>query len=476
MFRTLYILITLSFVLHANGKLTSTDKVIMDLSLNFNFEEADKLLSEEFENSENLKKHFIFLNVELLKVIKATDEVPYNRKRAIKDSLNTILIKYAENVVETYEDKDLSINERFYFGSIHGVLGRLYGVSKSWTSAFSSGKEGRNIMEEIVEEKPDFIDAYLLLGMLNYYSDRMGGFTEFIAGILGLSGDREIGLRYLEKVEKEGDFNNWQATMILIELYSRLEGNKFASLPLLEKMVKKFPNNTHFLNWYCFDLMSLNYFNKLEEIIENNREKINEYIIASFLHNKGEYEKSNDIYENVLSEKGTVFPWVYENAKYLRVLNYFYLNDMNMVEKLRVELGKEYNNQLKHIIDNKSVSRELFDFRKNVFFSNDIEISKSLENSSQFKNKKLSESIFNYYLGVYYFKKGDFIDAEKQFIISKQLNFKNFGFPALRYLIQIYKEIDVSEEKVEILLDEIDDQDFESLEFFAQDLEIKYDL
>jgi len=328
MFKSIILLVTISSIIVANGKPTSLDKEIMNLSLNYEFQKADKLLSEQFKESENLKNHFLFLNVELLKVIKATDEVPFYHKQTIKDSLNQELIEYAEDVIEKYEDEDLSIYGQFYLGSIHGMLGRLFGVSRSWMSAFSSGKEGRNIMEDIIEQDSNFTDAYLLLGMMNYYSDRLGGFIEFVAGILGLSGDRNIGLNYLEKVEKEGHLNNWQATMILIELYSRMEGNKFASLPLLEKIVKRFPNNTHFRNWLCYEYMNLHLLNNSGiMILADTNKTINDFIKASYYHQSGDYEKSNNFYNNLLGDEGLIWPWVYENAKYVRVLNYFYLDN-----------------------------------------------------------------------------------------------------------------------------------------------------
>ncbi|MCW8850801.1 MAG: hypothetical protein OQJ81_12540, partial [Melioribacteraceae bacterium] len=278
MLRSLLFLFLIYSITLANGKPTIEDKKIIDLSLNYEFEKADKMLSDQIKIGTNLKTHFIFLNVELIKVIKKTDESTYKTRRAVKDSLNKILIDYAENVIDKYEDKELNLYDKFYLGSIHGVLGRLYGVSKSMTSAFSSGKAGRNIMEEIIEEDPKFVDAYLLPGMLNYYADRLGGLTEFFVGILGLSGDRRVGLDYLERVDKEGEFNNWQATMILIELYSRMEGNKFASLPLLRKITERFPNNIHFLNWYCYDLLNLDQMDELESVIIKHGDNINDFI------------------------------------------------------------------------------------------------------------------------------------------------------------------------------------------------------
>ena len=469
MLKKTFLLFFLSTILFGNGKPTINDKIIMDLSLNYEFEEADRLIADQFKLSESLKNHFVFLNVELIKVIKATDEASFKSRREVKDSLNKILIDYSEKVIEKYEDNELTHYDKFYLGSIHGILGRLYGVSKSMTSAFSSGKEGRNIMLEIIEDDPNFIDAYLLPGMLNYYADRLGGLTEFFAGILGLSGDRKVGLEYLEKVEKKGEFNNWQATMILIELYSRMEGNKFASLPLLKKMTEKFQNNTHFLNWYCYDLMNLHQLEEVEKLIFEKGSKINEFIIASFYHNKGEYEKSNKIYDQVLNNNEVAFPWIYENSKYVRVINYYLLNDIKTAEELTKELSDDYKTRLQLALKNGIINKEYFNLKKAASFNEKYSFNEILDN-------KQKQSFVSYYKGVKEFKNDSFEKSIPYFITAKELNFEDYGYESLRYLIHIYKNVNVPIEKVEELLDEIDDLDNDRMEFFAQDLEHKYNL
>ena len=74
----------------------------------------------------------------------------------------------------------------------HGYLGRLYGLDGAWMSAFSSGNAGKSLLEEVVETDSTYYDSFLLGGMFHYYGDRMGGFIEFIASILGFSGDRKL--------------------------------------------------------------------------------------------------------------------------------------------------------------------------------------------------------------------------------------------------------------------------------------------
>ena len=472
MSRTIGFIFLISSVIFSNGRPTLVDKDIMNLALNYDFGKADELLAVQFNKSENLKNHFLYLNVELIKVIKATDDATYKSRREVKDSLNKILIEYAEKIVEKYEDEELSTINRFYLGSIHGVLGRLYGVSKSMTSAFSSGKAGKNIMQKIIDDDPTFIDAYLLPGMLNYYADRLGGFTEFFVGLLGLSGNRSVGLKYLEKVEKGGDFNNWQATMILIELYSRMEGNKFASLPLLKKITERFPNNIHFLNWYCYDIMSLNQMDELEKLIIEKGSKINEFVKATFYHQKGEFAKSNKIYDRILNNNLT-FPWVYESSKFVRVVNYYMLTDLTNVNKYKVELSDYYKSVFDNYSLNNLLNEEYFNFKKAVQFNEKVKNDKILANH---KNNKFVESYTNFFNAIAFFKQNDFKKSSQLFHKAKELNFDEYGYESIRYLIHIYKTITVPNDTVEKLLDEIEELDNDGLEFFAQDLKQKYKL
>lgn len=471
--RTFIVCLLFSTVILSNGKPTLIDKDIMNLALNYEFDKADKLLAEQINESENIKNHFIFLNVELIKVIKATDETNYKTRRAVKDSLNKILIDYAEKIVEKYEDEELSTYDRFYLGSIHGVLGRLYGVSKSMTSAFSSGKEGRNIMQEIIDEDPNFIDAYLLPGMLNYYADRLGGLTEFFAGILGLSGDRKVGLDYLEKVELSGEFNNWQAAMILIELYSRMEGNKFASLPLLKKITERFPNNSHFLRWYCFDLISLHRMDELETLILQKGSKISDFIKASYYHEKGDFEKSNEIYSQILTKNDAAFPWIIDISKYGKAINYYMLGELTRAENLKNELRERDKFVVENYYTNGILTKEYFNLKKAVSFNLEYNLESIPDTLS---NNKYSESFLNYYKGVQKFKNMEFEKAVPYFLKAKDLNSDDYGYNSIRYLIHIFKSINVAEDVVEKLMEEIDDLDNDGLDFFAQDLEFKYNL
>ena len=226
-------------------------KTIVDYSYNYEFDKSDPLIEKGLKNfPDSPKYHFLYIGNEMLKAMKYRDDAKVEFKQAVSDSINNMLISYGERIIERFEDEDLNLEDKFFLGCIYGYIGRIHGVQGSWTSAFGLVKSGRNILEEVLEEDPTYYDAYLVLGLLNYFADRMGGLVGFVAGILGLSGDRETGLEYLKIAQEKGTYSVPQATYMLIEIYTRLENNEFAALPYFEQFIKKYPKNAHLMNWY----------------------------------------------------------------------------------------------------------------------------------------------------------------------------------------------------------------------------------
>lgn len=292
-----FLLILLFFVtgIAAEGNLTLTpaDKQIIYHTYNFEFDKAESILQAELEKDpENLKFYFLSLGLKSMIIEQEVfDEIPA-RKWELKERLLLEGIDYANGVLEKFEDVELTTENKFYLGCVYGYLGRMHGVTKSWMSAFSDGKTGRNMLDEVIEENPQFNDAYLLLGMFNYYGDRMGGFLGFVAGILGFSGDRDLGIEYILKTYDEGYLLPEQAEMLLIELYSTLEGNKLDAIPLHRKFVAKYKNNYHMLNWYMRDLLYLDMTDEAGKVIKSEKNNfIDPYWLAQYYQKIGEFEK-----------------------------------------------------------------------------------------------------------------------------------------------------------------------------------------
>jgi predicted Zn-dependent protease len=68
------------------------------------------------------------------------------------------------------------------------------------------------------------------------------GFVRFLVGFIGVSGNKEKGIRELRMAAEKGLYNQDDATVMLLAVYQR-EGKPHEALPLLEKLSAKYPRN-----------------------------------------------------------------------------------------------------------------------------------------------------------------------------------------------------------------------------------------
>jgi tetratricopeptide (TPR) repeat protein len=389
-----------------------------------------------------------------------------------------INLEYTEKAVEKFDEDQLNLENRFYLGGLYGHLGRMYGISRSWLSAFNSGKAGAGILEDVIEEDPKFYDAYLLLGMLEYYGDRLSGFTGFLAGLFGMSRDRQNGLQSIQIAEQNGVIVKYQAEMLLAELYSRLESNDFDAVPYFEKFVKRFPNNKHMINWYCRVLLDIEMADKAAEIIENDfKGIIDDNVKGRYYHSIGNYPLAVKYFENVLADKNKFWGWYSRQAQFLYVIDNILLgNDHKIKNKIEL-LSERQKDFISIIIDDKETAGELFKLESMVCKYDEAEkIQLFINNLNYSETDSLVHGFYSFYKGVFYFKSNKLELAEKEFQVSKEFYPDLFGVRSFKYLLQIYKTVKTDLEKVELLLNEIDELDYEPLEYNARDLELIYDL
>ncbi|MCF8240735.1 MAG: hypothetical protein K9J16_05055 [Melioribacteraceae bacterium] len=470
-------ILNLSVFASGGPDLKPVDHKILNMIYNYQLDEAETLIDKFLkEDPDNLKYHYLFMNVGLVKNTKLRDEAPMDKKDTVKDSLQKMLIKYAENLIDKYEDRDLTVDEKFYLGSIHGFLGRFYGVDGSWMAAFSNGKTGRNMMEEIIELHPDYNDAYLLPGMLNYYADRLGGFIGFVAAILGFSGDRAEGLKYLKRAADDGVLTKPIAIMLLAETYDRMESNEFDSLPYFEQMYKLYPGNLHFVNWYCRTLLELNDLQKVKQIIENDSlGNIYPYVKASYYGAVGEYVKSNEMLKTVLNEDAGMWRWLLENAKMQKFKNHFLLNEIEEAKKAMKDLSERNIIAADRMFEDMSLTKEMIKFKMDVGLNNEDDV-KDFVKSYQDVEDKYYQAFYNFHLGEYNYRQRNYSGAQKYFKEAIRSFPEAFSYDSYKYLIHIYKISDVAENDVENLIDEIEENDYDRLEFSVRDLSVKYNL
>ncbi|TSA27182.1 MAG: hypothetical protein D4R68_06070 [Ignavibacteriales bacterium] len=478
--KKLLFLFSLSALLSAKPyEPTQIDLQIISHTFNEEFDQAKKLSQKQINLNPNSPKYYYYLiNTKILEYYQRVAELDPEKRDEGRKILNKEIIDYCESIIDKFDDDKLNTENKFYYGTIYAYLGRIYGIDGSWWSAFKSGLKSKNIMEDVLKSDPQFYDAYLVLGMLNYYADRLSGITSFVAGILGFSGDREKGLTQLHTAYEKGKLTFGQSALTLIEVYASLEGNEYASLNYFENFLNRFPKNKRTLNAYCQILMNIGDLKKVEIIIKNDKQAlVDNYARARLSDLKGNSQLAIQCGEQALENENKLYRGGAAASRYIIVFNSWLTKDNSKVKKYETTLNDRYKELFAVIKNNEKESKWLHDLSVQIASDKSIaDIESYVKSKPNFSKAKGFEDQFNLLLGAFYFEKSVFDKSEQCFKRSINAADDRDKYSAVKNLMEIYSRQNVDKSKVKTLLGVIDDLDNDRLKYRAKDLEKRYNL
>lgn len=118
-------------------------------------------------------------------------------------------------------------NAHLAVGGIYGLRARLALQQHRWFKAYFDGKKAISHTRKAAKIDPELYDAYLGIGMYEYYAGTLPGVVKFLSKLV-MSGDAQKGLEYLNLCREKGFFNALGAKLLLIEIYTQT-GSKFAN-------------------------------------------------------------------------------------------------------------------------------------------------------------------------------------------------------------------------------------------------------
>ena len=133
----------------------------------------------------------------------------------------------------------------FYLAQAH-MLRATYRFErdKGMWGAARDGAKAKSYSEEYIKQYPGHADAYLTLGLYNYYVDIIPTFFKVFRFLMFLpSGNRVEGLKQIERAAAQGVLLGPQAQGILVEVYSQFEGRTAEALALAERLQRQYPQN-----------------------------------------------------------------------------------------------------------------------------------------------------------------------------------------------------------------------------------------
>jgi len=152
--------------------------------------------------------------------------------------------RQAKQLARARLKKDPKDIEALYFlGAAEGLeAAYAAGVERKFMPAFRSGQDSVEHHRAVLKLTPDFHDAELTIGLMNYVVGSLPLPAKMLAATMGVRGSKKRGLEALERVAKEGKWAREIARMLLIDLYKREK--RFAdAAEMARQLSEKYPRN-----------------------------------------------------------------------------------------------------------------------------------------------------------------------------------------------------------------------------------------
>jgi len=267
-----------------NESITKTDEQINNFIFNGEWQEAKTLIEEEIRNNPDHPKYY-FMKAYMYYLSRY-----FSNTGMTRDSTINVVHYYARTAIEKAEQMEQTTEIKFYIGCAYGYLARTHGMKQEYWSAYWAASDCENFLEEVIEEDPEFYDAYFELGVINYYpSVAVTGFSNFLAWIGGMSGDKTLGLKYLQDVADHGRLFKAEALVALGIIYNNFENNLPMSEDYYSRLLEIYPEN----NFAELQLQRINFTLLIDD-------KGVEYFIQNFETLKDEYNIDDPTDLNIL--------------------------------------------------------------------------------------------------------------------------------------------------------------------------------
>jgi tetratricopeptide (TPR) repeat protein len=211
------------------------------------------------------------------------------RQPKLLDSLIAVTERVTKNHDKIMESNDS--NRMLMLGGCLGFEGIAHFLKKNYFSALTSAYSAQDVLFELHEQFPNEIDPLLGVGIYNYALSKPPRMLRAFLSILGYSGDKELGFKYLDLVAEKGYETKIQSSMFLIS-HSLYEEKYFEET---YSRFDKIPEEFRQLPMYLARKIIFEYYLKKYDLVVQNSEKISPDIKAPYIYNKVQMFKARSL-------------------------------------------------------------------------------------------------------------------------------------------------------------------------------------
>ncbi len=236
------------FAPRAHAILPETDKLILqglDAAYSLDFERSASLFSEAARLEPGHPAGPFFLaSLQWLEYSQNAD-VP-GTVDALEPKFDRSMDQALERARKMYATNHDDPEANFYLGACYGMKGRWLLLKYKWIRAAHYGFKGYKYLQRTIALNPEYYDAYLGMGMYDYYSDTLPTILRFAANLM-VRGDKQRGLRYIETTLTKGHYSVTEAKIFLVGILSAYEKQPDKALQIVLELRRQKPENLFFL-------------------------------------------------------------------------------------------------------------------------------------------------------------------------------------------------------------------------------------
>ena len=131
----------------------------------------------------------------------------------------------------------------YSLGISYGLRSNYYWVvKKAWRDSLKDATTARRLHNRVEALEPNNVDARLVEGLDDYLVGCLPWTWRMLGFLVGIHGDKELGIHLVQEVAAHGDDNKIDAEIFLCALYRR-ENQTRRAVPIIEDLLGRFPRN-----------------------------------------------------------------------------------------------------------------------------------------------------------------------------------------------------------------------------------------
>lgn len=212
----------------------------IDLTYNVQFDEAERVLNAYIASNPQDPRGYMF---------RATSRDWKRKVQGLGKKTNEIILEDYKTAVKyafLQWDKDQKNTDKMVnLGNAYMLLANKWLNLDKKTRAGLELKKCQKHMEEAVRRDPNRYDAYLAMGIFNFYAGNLPSGLKFLASLLGISGNESLGLSQLQKAATNPNLLQADALVVLSYAYGSTKHDYPNAKKYLDQLLAKYPANPY---------------------------------------------------------------------------------------------------------------------------------------------------------------------------------------------------------------------------------------